>query len=98
MNTLKQVVNIELSETCLTLSPIYQPYKYALIFLHGIGMNVQKFFDVFLCKEMIGLLNDFKIIIPQAPLRPIAMLQGKLGFSWYNPKLPETVIISSYNK
>jgi Phospholipase/Carboxylesterase. len=84
MNSFKKAINIDLNESRLILSATNQIHKYSFIFLHGIGMNIQKFFEVFLSKDLIGLLDDFKIIIPQAPIRPVAMWQGKLDYSWYN--------------
>lgn len=79
-----QDVNIQLTSDYLILSPANRKPKYCFIFLHGIDMSVQKFFSVFLSSSIIGLLNDFKIYIPQAPIRPIAMFGGREGHSWGN--------------
>jgi hypothetical protein len=88
----KSEISIELTAQCLTLSPKGKKTSYSLIFLHGIGMSIQKFFDVFLCKEVIGLLQDFKIIVPQAPTRSIEMFGGKDGPSWFHYKYNDQVI------
>jgi len=84
-------ISIQLTRTHLTLAPLNKSPKYSLIFLHGIEMSIQKFFSVFLSSSIIGLLQDFKIYIPQAPIRPIAMRGGAEGFSWYS-LTPESVI------
>jgi len=77
-------ISIQLTRTHLTLAPLNKTPRYSLIFLHGIEMSIQKFFSVFLSSSIIGLLQDFKIHIPQAPIRPIAMRGGIDGFSWYS--------------
>ncbi len=82
---------LDLNETQLTLSPGHQSHTHTLIFLHGIKMHIQKFFEVFLSRETLPLLENFKIVIPQAPIRPIAMEDNAPGFSWYNPTKLETV-------
>lgn len=78
------------------LSAVGVTHKNCFIFLHGLGMNIQKFFEVFLNKDMIGLLDTFKIIIPQAPIRKVEMKGGAEDFSWYNPKIPSTVIMTYF--
>lgn len=77
-------LNIEVSDKRLVLAPADGNYKYCLVWLHGMNMSVQKFYNVFLSEEMIGLLKDFKIILPQAPIAPVTVEGGKAVFSWFN--------------
>jgi len=83
---LTQNFTIDQTEKGLTLTPYNKQYKYCLVFLHGYGMTVSKFFSVFLSAELLELLNDFKIYIPQAPRR---IPQNKeddepATFSWFS--------------
>jgi len=89
-------INIQLTRTHLILSPANKTPRYSLIFLHGVDMSIQKFFSVFMSSSIIKLLDDFKIYVPQAPLRPIAIYGGKVGFSWYTLS-EESVIYFSFS-
>ena len=66
---ISQKITIEQTSKGVTLTPFNRPYKYYLIFLHGYGMEVSKFFSAFLSPELLPLLDDFKIYLPQAPKR-----------------------------
>jgi len=88
-----QNFTIEQTSKGVTLAPFNRPYKYYLIFLHGYGMQVSKFFSAFLSPELLPLLDDFKIYIPQAPKR---IPQNKDDdepptFSWFNYRDINTV-------
>jgi len=72
----------------MTLSPANKPHQYSLIFLHGLEMSAYRLSSVFLSDPLIYLLDDFKIHIPQAPKRPIAMNGGRIGESWFTPDIP----------
>ena len=76
-------MKVEITDKQLVLLPADGNYKYCLVFLHGLGMTVQKFFNFFLCEEMINLLTDFKIILPQAPIVPVT-IEKRSTFSWFN--------------
>ena len=65
------------------MAPASGTYKYSLIWLHGMNMQVQKFYNIFLSDEMINLLADFRIILPQAPVAPVTV-EGKSVYSWFN--------------
>lgn len=93
LSTVYQTLNIKITKDSITLSPSNKPHKYCLIFLHGFAMQIQSFLRVFLSPELIGLLNDFKIYIPQAPLR-FSTQFNKHVFSWYNLEQESTVFIS----
>jgi len=89
----QQTLNIQITEKGITLLPLNKPHKYCLIFLHGFAMPVSKFLNVFLSPEMLSLLSDFKICIPQAPKRAHGP-QGKSVkrfYSWYDPDDRSTV-------
>ncbi len=89
----QQTLNIQITEKGITLLPLNKPHKYCLIFLHGFAMPVSKFLNIFLSPEMLGLLSDFKICIPQAPKRAHGP-QGasvKRFYSWYDPEDRSTV-------
>jgi len=94
---LHQTLNIQLTSNSITLSPINKPHKYCLIFLHGYGMPINRFLNVFLTPELLGLLDDFKIFIPQAPKGPITDIEPSDDdlFSWYN-RTNESTVISLY--
>ena len=83
MDIINSNISIKLTRTLLTLAPANKVPKYTLIFLHGVDMSIQKFFSVFMSSSIIKLLDDFKILVPQAPIRPIAIYGGREGFSWY---------------
>jgi len=83
---IKKKVTIEMTEDCIILQPGDNKYKYCLVFLHGINMNIQKFFYVFLSRELIGIMDDFKVVIPQAPKRVMTVSKGKTEYSWYDFK------------
>ena len=90
-----QNFTIDQTDRGLTLTPYKKPYKYCLVFLHGYGMTVSKFFSVFLSPELLELLDDFKIYIPQAPKR---IPQNKDDdepptFSWFSFRDINTVNI-----
>ena len=76
-----------------TLPPVNKPHKYCLIFLHGYGMPVNRFLSLFLSPELLGLLEDFKVYIPQAPKGPITDNEPSDSdlFSWYNRHDKSTV-------
>jgi predicted esterase len=76
-------LSIEVSDKRLILAPADGNYKYCLVWLHGLNMSVQKFYNVFLSEQLIGLLKDFKIILPQAPIAPVTV-EKKSVFSWFN--------------
>ena len=76
-------VHIKLNRSQLVLSPVNKAYKYCLIWLHGLNMSVQDFFSLFLAEDLIGLLTDTKIVIPQAP-KAFVNVEGREVFSWFN--------------
>jgi len=98
-NCQHQSLSVQLTDKGITLLPSHKQHKYCLIFLHGFGMPVSKFLNVFLSPEMLNLLSDFKVYIPQAPKRA----HGKQSqddsvpryYSWYDMEdrstLEETV-------
>ena len=88
MNLISKNINVKLSPSFLTLSPAEKPHKYSFIFLHGLEMSVPRLSSVFLSDPMINLLDDFKVFIPQAPKRHIAMFGGRVGTSWFTPDIP----------
>ena len=90
---LHQTLNIRLTSDSITLSPVNKPHKYCLIFLHGYGMPVNRFLSLFLSPELLGLLEDFKVYIPQAPKGPITDNEPSDSdlFSWYNRHDKSTV-------
>jgi len=76
-------MKVDITDKQLVLSPADGNHKYCLIFLHGLGMTVQKFFNFFLSEEMINLLSDFKIVLPQAPQVPVTV-EKRTTYSWFN--------------
>jgi len=76
-------VKVEIAENKLVLSPGIGTYKYCFIFLHGLGMPVQRFYNFFLSEELINLMTDFKIVLPQAPIAHVT-LEKKPTYSWFN--------------
>jgi len=94
MNLISKNINIQLSNSFLSLAPANKPHKYSLIFLHGLEMQAQRLSSVFLVDPIINLLDDFKIFIPQAPKRHIAMYGGRVGTSWFTPDIPTVYFFS----
>lgn len=76
-------IGIDVTDKVLILTPASGTYKYSLIWLHGMNMQVQKFYNIFLSDELIHLLSDFKVILPQAPTAPVRV-EGKAVPSWFD--------------
>src|SRR5690349_8016162 len=87
-----QSLNIHITSKAITLSPSNKPHKYCLIFLHGFAQSIQHVLRAFVSPELLNLLSDFKIYIPQAPKRP-STLMGTDVFSWYDQEKEPTVSI-----
>ena len=77
-------IKVELSKKSLIIKPGNGQHKYTLIWLHGLTMSVEKFYNFFFSEEMIHLLEDFKVILPQSPIAPVTMEGGKHTFSWFD--------------
>ena len=80
---IKMNVIIEMVGDTLILQPGDGDYKYCLVWLHGLDYYPQRFLNFFLTQQLIGLLKDFKIVIPQAPIRKCTIAQ-KQTCSWYD--------------
>ena len=65
------------------LIPKSSKYKYVFIFIHGLYALPKTYIDLFDKKE--GLFpNDFKIILPCAPIQNVDVNNGKPTTSWFN--------------
>ena len=65
------------------LIPKSGKYKYVFIFIHGLYASPKTYIDLFDKKE--GLFpNDFKIILPCAPIQNVDVNNGKPTTSWFN--------------
>lgn len=77
-------INIKSTPERLVIQPEDGKYKYCLVFIHGLLMPVEDCYPFLLSKEMIGLLKDFKIVVPQAPVSPVTIENGKRVYSWFD--------------
>lgn len=77
-------ISIEQTDDLLVFKPSNGKHKYSLVFVHGRGMEIDRFYSVFLSESFINLLSDTRIVIPQAPLRKIKALNDLELFSWYD--------------
>ncbi len=80
---IKLNVVIETIGDTLVLKPGSENYKYCLVWLHGLGYYPQRFLNFFLTQQLIELLKDFKIVIPQAPVRKCTIATAETC-SWYD--------------
>ena len=57
----------------------------SLIWLHGLGDSSEGFFDFFL-DENSPVYDGTRVLLLQAPLRPVTINQGHKSNSWYDIK------------
>lgn len=88
---IKTNVSIEYADTTLILSPSNGKYKYCLIWLHGLAYFPHRFLNFFLTEQLIGLLDDFKIVIPQSPIRTCTLMKAETC-SWYDIKIRDMTL------
>lgn len=74
-------------EDLLLLTPKDENYHInsVLIFLHGLGDSAQGYLSTFQSSSR-PVPNTTKVILPTAPLSPVAIMGGELMNSWYDIK------------
>ena len=76
-------IKVEYNEIGLVLSPSDKNHEYCLIWLHGLDYYPQRFLNFFLSEELIKLTHNFKIVIPQGPIKHSTLMK-KETVSWYD--------------
>ena len=57
-------------------------HQFTLIFLHGLGDSSMGFFDFFADQPMVP--KTCKVILPQAPRKPVSCNNGYVMNSWFD--------------
>lgn len=55
--------------------------KYALIWLHGLGANADDFNFI---SDLLGIDNEYYVVCPNAPIRPVTINQNVKMRSWHD--------------
>eukprot|EP00347_Sterkiella_histriomuscorum_P020712 403336766 len=67
----------------IILNPLQQ-HKYSLIWMHGLGDSPASFVDLFMNRQYQLTPDHCKVILLQAPNRPVTMNGGYVMPSWYD--------------
>ena len=70
-------ISIELNHEVCYLKPRKNKHKYTFIYFAGFGVRASISIENFLCPEMIDLLTDMKVVLPQSPFGKVTMMGGQ---------------------
>ena len=79
--------------------------SYSLIWLHGRAESAYTYKDLFMDDKLKITLDNCRVILPTAPVRPVTCNRGKELTSWYDiitlhrpPEMPLEEILPLHNQ